>query len=346
MEKELEKKKPGRDVFLSRMLCSSLGAVACILVELYLMICMPAFLPGIAVAGLACLFCCYMALSSWTKRVLAREAQQEEQTANILKSEKATYLLTRKYCDELGSQLTLLEDKLTEPLQDVISAQKATAKVTISRNKENTDALMNSNDKLLDLVFQMDERITAINRAVAEDVVSEDMREQEQQLSQQLELTKQLAGQLREMELGLKNEILQAANQIMAAAPQVVMAQQAPQPMPVIEHLMEEEPELEPMMEEEPELEPIVEEEIAEPEIEPEPIIEEEIEEPELEPEPIVEEEIAEPEIEPEPIIEEEIAEPEIEPEPEEELPPMPDLSDPNKVMSPDEIAALFANLG
>ncbi len=343
MEKELEKKKPGRDVFLSRMLCSSLGAVACILVELYLMICMPAFLPGIAVAGLACLFCCYMALSSWTKRVLAREAQQEEQTANILKSEKATYLLTRKYCDELGSQLTLLEDKLTEPLQDVISAQKATAKVTVSRNKENTDALMNSNDKLLDLVFQMDERITAINRAVAEDVVSEDMREQEQQLSQQLELTKQLAGQLREMELGLKNEILQAANQIMAAAPQVVMAQQAPQPMPVMEPLMEEEePELEPMMEEEPELEPIVEEEIAEPEIEPEPIIEEEIEEPELE--PIIEEEIAEPEIEPEPIIEEEIAEPE--PEPEEELPPMPDLSDPNKVMSPDEIAALFANLG
>ena len=28
-----------------------------------------------------------------------------------------------------------------------------------------------------------------------------------------------------------------------------------------------------------------------------------------------------------------------------EEIPPMPDLSDPNKVMSPDEIAALIANL-
>ena len=31
---------------------------------------------------------------------------------------------------------------------------------------------------------------------------------------------------------------------------------------------------------------------------------------------------------------------------PEEELPPMPDLSDPNRSMSPDEIAALFANMG
>ena len=46
------------------------------------------------------------------------------------------------------------------------------------------------------------------------------------------------------------------------------------------------------------------------------------------------------------------IAEPEpvseLEPMPEpvaEELPPMPDLSDPNKTLSPDEIAALFANM-
>lgn len=31
---------------------------------------------------------------------------------------------------------------------------------------------------------------------------------------------------------------------------------------------------------------------------------------------------------------------------PEEELSPMPDLSDPNRAMSPDEIAALFANMG
>ena len=43
---------------------------------------------------------------------------------------------------------------------------------------------------------------------------------------------------------------------------------------------------------------------------------------------------------------------PEVEPEPvvaapsEEEKPPMPDLSDPNKMMSPDDIAALFAAMG
>ena len=40
--------------------------------------------------------------------------------------------------------------------------------------------------------------------------------------------------------------------------------------------------------------------------------------------------------VEPEPAVEEPVAE---------EKPPMPDLSDPNKTMSPDEIAALFANM-
>ena len=40
------------------------------------------------------------------------------------------------------------------------------------------------------------------------------------------------------------------------------------------------------------------------------------------------------------------VAEPEPMPEPvAEEIPPMPDLSDPNKVMTPEEIAALLANM-
>ena len=51
------------------------------------------------------------------------------------------------------------------------------------------------------------------------------------------------------------------------------------------------------------------------------------------EPEPVVEASVP---VEPEPAVEEPVAE---------EKPPMPDLSDPNKTMSPDEIAALFANM-
>ena len=141
-----------------------------------------------------------------------------------------------------------------------------------------------------------------------------------------------------------------------------------------LEPLMPEEPELLPEPEAEPEPEPEIEsaaESVAEPEAEPE--IEELPPEPDLsdpnkmmspddiaallasinsevaaEPE-VVADEVAE-DIPDEPVGQPEVLDTQIVSEPEQETAtdaaPMPDLSDPNKVMSPDEIAALFANLG
>lgn len=370
MDKELQKKKTEKkekDHSLHTILFSSLGVVLLLLVELFLMIAMPQMLPAIAAVGVAIVGCAYLDLSTCLKRMEKKEKDQEEQYASILKSEKASYLLIRKYFDEIEEQMSLLEDKFTEPFQEVVAAQKATAKVTINRNKENTDALMNSNDKLLDLVFNLEGKIEKMS-----DSISSGFNEREKDQNAAL-LQKQtdLSNQLRELELSLRNEILQAVNKLSTISPQVVMAppqmMQMQQPVatpasmepkpfafsepsfgseepdgsedlggltdlgglgdlgdlpdflpmdaaeetlpdPVYE---EEEPVLAPMMEEvlpEPEFEPV-----AEPEPEPMP-----------EPEPI-------PEPEPEPVVE--------------ELPPMPDLSDPNKMMSPDEIAALLANM-
>lgn len=356
MEKELQKKKmenqkdnndQKKDSSLSIVLFSSLAVILCIVVELYLMITMPELLPAIAVVGLAIVGCTYLCVATLVKRVERKEAEQKEQYASILKSEKASYLLIRKYFDEISEQLSLLEDKFSVPFQEVITAQKATAKVTINRNKENTDALMNSNDKLLDLIFQMESKLDEISGAVAADAA------EQSRVQSQIEAVSQLSGQLREMELGLKNEILQAAHQMAMSSPQVVMAQ--PQPMPLQPQMeMPEEPDPLPDLMEEPE---------PEPELEPMPDLMEEPE-PELELEPMAEE-IGEPEpevpddepvadSEPEPLMPSEpedltIPENVDEPEPQidqiEELPPEPDLSDPNKMMSPDDIAALLASI-
>lgn len=97
-------------------------------------------------------------------------------------------------------------------------------------------------------------------------------------------------------------------------------------------------------MEPDPEILPdIPEEESFEPEEEPPVMAADEIIPPD--PEESIEE--AEELVEPDPIPEDAIVE-EANDEnlPEEELSPMPDLSDPNRAMSPDEIAALFANMG
>ena len=391
-EKADKKGKNGqkKDSSLSVIMFSSLAAMLCVIVELYLMICVPGLLPAIAVAGLAILGFTYLSLATLVKRVAAKEAEQEEQYASILKSEKASYLLIRKYFDEISEQLSLMEDKNAELFHEIIAAQKATAKVTISRNKEHTDALMNSNDKLLDLVFQMEGKLDELSTAVSSGAVSQAESRNADLLQRQIDMTNQLSGQLREMELGLKNEILQAVNKMAMSSPQVVMAapqpqvtmpdpfadmpdlanlDEEPEPLPDMPDLpdldeepeplpdmlnfadLDEEPEPLPDMSDLPDLaeedsEPVADTEF-EPEFseEPEEITEsDEIAEPEAELIPELEpvaEELIEPE--PEPVVEE------LPPEPEpiaEEAAPMPDLSDPNKMMSPADIAALLANIG
>ena len=365
MEKELQKKRPEdntdrrdpkgkkKDASLTVVLFSALALVLCMMLGIYLMIFMPEMLPAIAVAGLAALGCTYLCVATLVKRVEKKEAEQQEQYASILKSEKASYLLIRKYFDEISEQFSLMEDRLAGPFQEVITAQKATAKVTISRNKENADALMNSNDKLLEQFFQMESKLDEISEAMSLGTGDKN----EELLRRQIEMTNQLSGQLREAELELKNEILQAVNKIsmtpqpvvmpMAAQPQMMMPDplpdltEEPEPLPDIT----EEPEPLPDITEEPEPLPDLMEEPESVEAEDEPVVDTELEplmpeEPELLPEP-------EAEPEPEPEIEsaaESVAEPEAEPEIE-ELPPEPDLSDPNKMMSPDDIAALLASI-
>ena len=366
MEKKLQKKRPEdntdrrdpkgkkKDASLTVVLFSALALVLCMMLEIYLMIFMPEMLPAIAVAGLAALGCTYLCVATLVKRVEKKEAEQQEQYASILKSEKASYLLIRKYFDEISEQLSLMEDRLAGPFQEVITAQKATAKVTISRNKENADALMNSNDKLLEQFFQIESKLDEISGAMSSGTGDKN----EELMHRQIEMTNQLAGQLREAELELKNEILQAVNKIsmtpqpvvmpMAAQPQMMMPDplpdltEEPEPLPDIT----EEPEPLPDITEEPEpLPDITEDSEPLPDLMEEPVVDTELEPlmPE-EPEPLPEPE-AEPE--PEPEIEsaaESVAEPEAEPEIE-ELPPEPDLSDPNKMMSPDDIAALLASI-
>lgn len=360
MDKELQKKKPEqkqRDASLSTVLISSLAIVILFLVELFLMIEMPQMLSAITGVGVAIAGCVYLDLYTYIKRLQKKEREQEEQYASILKSEKAAYLLIRKYFDEIEEQLTLMEDKFTDPFQEVIAAQKATAKVVINRNKEHTDAMMNSNDKMyeafLSFKTELDDRFEAIPN-----VFEERTKDQNAAL---LQKQTEISNQMRELELSLRNEILQAVNKMSSVSPQVVMA--PPQMMQMQQSAaapvnMEPEPftgsddlgELG-SLGDLPDFMPldVAEEKIPEPESELSPIEQPEPEPiPESEPEPeleLIPESELEPELEP-------IAESEPEPMPEavpepvkEEAPPMPDLSDPNKMMSPDDINALLASM-
>ena len=63
-----------------------------------------------------------------------------------MKSEKASCLLAKKSFEEISMMLEMADVKSEGSTEEIINAQKALSKVIISREKENADALMNSND--------------------------------------------------------------------------------------------------------------------------------------------------------------------------------------------------------
>lgn len=330
MEKEFQKKKSEqkkKNGALNTILFSSLAIIFLFLVELFLIITLPHLLPAIAVVGVVIVGCTYLDLSACIKRLRQKEKEQEEQYASILKSEKAAYLLIRKYFDEIEEQLTLMEDKFFSPFQEVVVAQKATARATISRNKENTDAIMNSNDKMLDIIFSLEDKIQKLSDEFSLNLKADGEDKNEALLQKQAEVS----NQMRELELSLKNEILQAVNRLSNVSQQVMMAapQMTPVQQPVVTPIKQEpEPDFSTDL---PDFEGLGDL----PDFVPMDAVEQEMTEPipEVASSPIVEEvaQETEPLVEEEPVVE--------------ELPPMPDLSDPNRQMSPDDISALLANM-
>ena len=357
--------------------------------ELYAIVNFPKMFIVLVVLAAADLICLYVAIRGVISVYETKYARREEQYESIFKSEKASYLMLKKYFEEISVKLAYMEEASKIPTEEIVNAQKGIAKVIIKRSHENTDALMNSYEQLLDRfdTFQkgMDGFGTVAGAykdeilSVCKDEISSVQKDgKEQEHSQDKEIAAKLQEiiiAMKDMELRL-NQTIMNSQKVVVSQPQVsvpvatpVEPQPAPQnhveetPVepeisPEPEESMEPEPEISPDLEEnpEPEISPDLEEN-PEPEILPD-LEEEESFEPEEEPPVMAADEIIPPDpeesieeaeelVEPDPIPEEAIVdEADDENLPEEELPPMPDLSDPNRSMSPDEIAALFANMG
>lgn len=406
-----------------------------LLLEIYFMIHAKGNFPVlliVAICMVAVFFFLVLSIIELSQKNKEKERLDYEE---IYKAQKASYLAQRKYFDELNERLNQLEENTNFPAEDIITAQKAVAKVTISRSKENADALMNANDELIQRVFGFEEKLADNNdtllrqqetllQQTREELVANNqgMQDQFAALHQALEQMKQEISDL---------ELRQAAQ---PAASPVAESPAAEAQAPIPEEPVEDDAfaAAEETLAQETVEEPVIEESVAEPIIEEAVEMPEEAEEvtaaPEAEPvdnggeisqaeidamlaslasdteemrqdETVIEEDA--PMVDEGPVaaeeaeaIEEEageteevpvmedmpsvddlpsldelddldlpdleeytesaddlpdldaIAEPEPMPEPAaEEKPPMPDLSDPNKVLSPDEIAALFANM-
>ena len=409
----MEKKKE-KNYRLSLVI--SILIAACLFVaDLYIMINMPQNVLALVAVNVLFLAAIYYVIDAVTRQISAAAERKEEQYDSIFKSEKASYLLLRKTFDDLYELIEKGNQSRKANVEDIIHAQKAVAKVSIGRSKENADALMNSNDHIMEKISMLEAVLSdnvshpAPETNKNDSAYAQNILDNQNKILQQLEVLQntlntigadaKIAAESAKQNFFTEERILAEENKIEKEEPQVqeVAVEEIPSaageatvmeetPIEEVPSDMEETPiEEEPsVMEETPiEEEPSVMEETPieeEPSVMKETPIEEEpsvMKETPIEEEPSMMEETPIEEV-PSDMEETSIGKEEVS-SPEEDLskyddimvdtltdsddnvpvekipledetvvddkPAMPDLSDPNKVMTPDEIAALIANL-
>ena len=350
-----------------------------ILADFYAIINYPKEYMLIAAITVIFMICLWGVISGFFSLSALKEDRREEQYDSIFKSEKASYLMLRKYFDEIEGKIEILQKESKIPTEDIINAQKGIAKVVINRNKENADAIMNSNEQLMETFEHLENKLKESNDFIIEsqkNVIYDNLKDI-------MEKQQVLSDSIKDMEIRLSQAITANPIQFTANVEMPNQTTDAPQSAPAMEEIPE----------------PVVEEAaIAEPEpvavIEPEPVVETpHVPEPEsvVEPSPVAEEAVAdttnsdpnrqlsadeiaalfasanagatEPESDPaEEVITEPVTEAPHVPEPEPVVEPSPAAeavtepspaaeavadttnSDPNRQLSADEIAALFAS--
>ena len=337
-------------------------AVVLLVADLYAMINMPQKFIILAIITALFLVAIYFLVDSISIYLMAEKNRKEEQYDSIFKSEKASYLLLRKTFDDLYELIEKGNQSRKANVEDIIHAQKAVAKVSIGRSKENADALMNSNDHIMEKISMLEAVLSdnvshpAPETNKNDSAYAQNILDNQNKILQQLEVLQntlntigadaKIAAESAKQNFFTEERILAEENKIEKEEPSLM--EETP---------IEEEPSV---MEETPiEEEPAVMEETP---VEEEPSVMEEtpIEEvpSDMEETSIGKEEVSSPEedlskyddimvdtltdsddnvpVEKIPLEDETVVDDE---------PAMPDLSDPNKVMTPDEIAALIANL-
>ena len=326
-----------------RINISLLVAVILLVADLYAMINMPQKFIILAIITALFLVAIYFLVDSISIYLMAEKNRKEEQYDSIFKSEKASYLLLRKTFDDLYELIEKGNQSRKANVEDIIHAQKAVAKVSIGRSKENADALMNSNDHIMEKISMLEAVLSDNVPQPSSETNKNDSAYAQNILDNQNKILQQL-------------EVLQNTLNTIGADAKIA-AESAKQNFFTEERILAEENKIE---KEEPQVQEVAVEEIPSAAGEATVMEETPIEEvpSDMEETSIGKEEVSSPEedlskyddimvdtltdsddnvpVEKIPLEDETVVDDE---------PAMPDLSDPNKVMTPDEIAALIANL-
>ena len=203
----------------------SLLVVLLFMIEMYEIINDPANMVVIGSLGAFLLVSVYVEMLFISKLVQSRAQEQEEAFDHVYRSEKASYLLIRKNFDKMEQKMDSLGDLSNIPYKELIAAQKALAKAQINRNKQNTNALLISNDRMMQKLTGIHNDIsdiltnTASNAGENNNEIKAGLSEQDKAVFLEgnqnvLEKQQEILQNLKVLESSLRNEILESADKL------------------------------------------------------------------------------------------------------------------------------------
>ena len=151
-----------------QVILASIALAVLIIMQFYVMINYKNNFLAMAVGVLLMIVTLFFLISGVMDMSIKQKQMEEQKYEEIYNAQKASYLVIKKSFDEMEHRLRAIEENSSLPAEDIINAQKAVAKVTISRSKENTDALMNSNDELINQLVNIQEKLENNNSQILE----------------------------------------------------------------------------------------------------------------------------------------------------------------------------------
>ena len=151
-----------------QIILASIALAILIIMEFYIMINFKSNFMAMAIGVLLMIVVLFFLISGVMDISLKQKDMETQKYEDIYNAQKASYLVIKKSFDEMEQRLRAIEENSSLPAEDIINAQKAVAKVTISRSKENTDALMNSNDELINQLVSIQEKLESNNTQILE----------------------------------------------------------------------------------------------------------------------------------------------------------------------------------
>lgn len=304
-----------------QLVISILVATAFILAEVYVMINQPSNIILMIGSGVLVLISVYFVVDAVMNAAEAKEAEAKERYDTIFRSEKISYTLLRKNLDEIRKSVE--ESDHTENAnqrEEIVNSQKAITKIAMNKSKEETESVLAAINELYQKITELEEK-TGDGRI-------EDERQ------------KRLFIELHNLEASVNDHIQSISEKLSGFQEEIERLAEhiAKINKDAIHQAMRSGAETG----EEDEFDEITDETVVGENDEiPETFVEE--------PEELMSEDELNALLESvlsDTSVEEETAEADAQEEPQkEEKMDIPDLSDPNKVMSPEEIAALIANM-